>query len=419
MGAAPTNKTEVARRTALMSRALAEAARRARFSSRSRRSLDAGGFSARRGARAMRIYAVATFCLAVVAPTLAALVYFGLIASDQYVSEAQFTVIGGEIQAGGGSGDLFSAATAVPVAAIVQDTQIVSAYLESRAAVEALQAKLDLRKLYGAPAIDRFSRFPADETAEELVRYWRKMTSTQIKMPSGIIDLRVRAFTPESARRIAEAAVELGERLINDINARMQQDAVASAETELKRAADRLAAARAQLEQARNEEGVLDASRAADALDKLLTDVRGATLAMQQEYQALLRAVNESSPQMKAMRARIDAGRAQILDLESKLTATRGGAAKSLSSSMTRFAALDLERQIAERLYSGSAATLELARLASENRLMYLKTFVLPGTPEEPLYPKRVLMIALVAACGGALWGALYGLGVLARNNLA
>ena len=419
MSDAPTNKTDIARRTALMSRALSEAARRARFSSRSNRKLDSGGFSARRGARFMRIYAVATFFLTVLAPTLAAAVYFCFFASDQFVSEAQFTVIGGEIQAGGGSNDLFSAATAVPVAAIIQDTLIVSAYLESRAAVEALQAKLDLRNLSGSSDVDRFSRFSAHESAEELVRYWRKMTSTQIKMPSGIIEFRVRAFTPDASRLIAEAAVEMSERLINDLNARMQQDAVTSAEAELKRAAERLAAARAQLEQARNEEGVLDAGRAAEALDKLLTDLRAATLAMQLEYQALLRAVNETSPQMKAMRARIDAGRAQILDIESKLTATRGGAAKSLSSSMTRFAALDLERQIAERLYSGSAATLELARLASENRLMYLKTFVLPRTPEEPLYPKRLLMIALVLAGGCAVWGALYGVGVLARNNLA
>jgi capsular polysaccharide transport system permease protein len=419
MSGETTGGSQVARRAAAMSKALSEAARRARFSTRSRRRFDARGFSARRGARALRLFAILGFALLVAAPTVAAGVYFAFIASDQYVAEAQFTVIGGELQAGGGSSDAFGAATNVPVLAIIQDTQIVSAYLESRAAVEALNASLDLRKLFGAPSIDVVSRFREGEPIEELVRYWRKMTSTTIKMPSGIIEFRVRAFTPADARRIGEAVVEESERLINDLNARMQSDAVSSATAELKRAGDRLAAARARLEEARNEEGVLDASRAADALEKLLGDVRGAALTMQQEYQALMRSVNESSPQMKAMRARIDAGRAQIADLEAKLTSTRGGGEKALSASMTRFAMLDLERQISERLFTSATATLELARLTAEHRLMYLKTFVSPVTPEEPLYPRRALNTALIFAAGLAAWGCLYALASAARNNMA
>lgn len=420
MNGPPPAKTDVARRTALMSRALSEAARRARFSTRSRRRLDVGGFSARRGARLMRIITLVGFVLLVVAPTLAAALYFGFVASDQYVAQAEFTVIGGEIQTGSGSNDTFGAATNIPVMAIIQDTQIVSAYLESRAAVEALQARLGLRNLYGRSNVDYFSRLHQDEPVEELVRYWNKMTATQIKMPAGIIEFRARAFTPGDARAIAEAAVEQSERLINELNARMLRDAVASAEAELKRAADRLAAAQAKLEQARNEEGMLDAGRAADALEKLLTDVRGATLTMQQEYQALLRSVDAKAPQMAAMRARIDAARAQIVELEAKLTATRsGGNGQALSTSMTRFAALDLEREIAQRLYTGSAVTLELSRLAAEHRLMYLKTFVYPVTPEEPLYPKRMLLTALTFVGGLGAWALLCAIATLLRNNFS
>lgn len=412
------SKDDVARRSGLMSRALADAARRARFSTRTRRNLAGGGLQARRGARLMRLVAVGSFLALVAIPTLAATIYYGFAASDQYVAEAQFTVMGGDAPKAPGA-DGLSASAGVPVAVIMQDTQILASFLESRSVVEALETRLGLRKLYGDDSIDFFSRFGPEESVERLVRYWRSMSKTTISMPSGIVDFHVRAFSPEAARRIAETVVELSEQLINDLNARLLADAVTGAEAEAKRASARLAAARGKLEQARNDEGVLDANRAAQSIEKLLLELRSGQLAMQQEYQAMLRSVNDSAPQMRALRARIDAARAQIVDLESKLTAARAGDERTLASSMTRFAELDLERQIAERLYAGAIATLEAARLTSETRLMYLKTFVLPRTPEEPLYPKRVLYPALILAGGLAAWAVLIGLAGMARDNMA
>lgn len=419
MSAELPSKTEVKRRAAVMSSALAEAARRARFSTRSRRGFSAGGFGARRGARAMQAFVWASFALLVALPTLAGALYYGLWASDQFVSEAHFTIAGGEVRQNAGKTDTFGAATGVPLEAIAQDTMIVTAYLESRAAVEAVDARLPLRRVYGDERIDRLSRFGRDEPVERLVDYWRDMTHATIRMPSGIVEFRARAFSAAEAQKIAQIAVELSERLINDTNQRMLADAVGSAESEARRAAERLGAARVRLEQARNEEGVLDAARAAESIEKLLAEVRSAVTRMEQEYQALLRAVRDTSPQMKALRARIDAGRGQMVELEDKLTATRAGQEKSMSASLTRFAALDLERQIAERLYAGAAATLELARLAAEHRLMYVKTFVAPVLPEEPLYPKRALNTALIFLGGLAAWSALVGLATLTRNNMA
>ena len=125
-----------------MSQALAEAARRARFSTRSRRALSSGGFHARRGAQAMRVVGWLTFLLIVAAPTVAAAIYYGFIASDQYVTESEFTVMGGFIPAP----DSISSMTGIPAAAIVQDTQIVTNYIESRAAVEKLDEALNLRE---------------------------------------------------------------------------------------------------------------------------------------------------------------------------------------------------------------------------------------------------------------------------------
>lgn len=417
-------KSDALQRAGAMSKALADAARRARFSTRSRRNFDAGGFSARRDARLMRLFAWASFVALVAIPSVAAIAYFGFIASDQYVAEAQFTVTSGDVgskskSSAAGNDDKYSSATGVPLEAVVQDTQIVVAYLESRAAVEALDARIRLRSLYGDEKIDVLARFPADASIERLVEYWRWMTKSSIKMPSGIVDFKVRAFTPQQAQLIANEVVSLSEKLINGLNERMFADAVSSADIEVKRAASRLGQVRADLERARNEEGLLDATRAADAIEKLLNQVRQSDLALRQEYNALSRSVSAESPQMRVMRTRIDASRAQIAELSAKLTNVRQGAPQTLTVSLTRFAALDLERQIAEKIYAGALETLETARLVAENRTMYLKTFVLPLTPEEPLYPRRILYAALVIGAGLAIWSALLRLVAVVRDNSA
>ena len=365
----------------------------------------------------MRVFGWLTFLLIVAAPTVAAAVYYGLIASDQYVTESEFTVMGGFIPAA----DNIASMTGIPAAAIVQDTQIVTNYIESRAAVEKLDAALDLKGIYSGEDIDFWARFNPKKPIEKLVSYWKDMTESSIIMPGGIVRFRVRAFTSEDAQRLGEKVIVISEELINELNQRMLADSVKSAEQELGRTEDRLLAARIALEKARNDEGVLDAEKSAEALNKLLTELRLLLAKMQQEYEAQLHAVSEKAPQMVTLKARIEAAQGQIALLEAKLTSTYSVSPEGqpLSNSMTKFAELDLERQIAEHLYAGAATSLEVARLAAEHKMMYLNTFVRPVAPQEARYPRRILDSFGVALGALAVWAVLLGGVALARNHMA
>ena len=300
----------------IMSQALADAARRARFSMRSRRHLQGGGFQARRGDRLFKVAALISLCLIVALPSVGAAIYFGLIASDQYVTEFKFTVSGTEPA----PLDTLGSLTGIPAISIVQDTQIVVNHLSSRAAVEALEREVGLRAKYSASAIDWWARFNAKQPIEKLVRYWNGMIDVSIKMPAGIVEVKIRAFYPDDALAIAQATLSISEALINDLNGRMNRDVLASAESELTRASDRLAKARQQLEAARNEEGLLTVQQTADGIGQLLTDSKGSLLKLQQEYNAQIKAVSEQAPQMQALRARINASKSQIAELEAKIT---------------------------------------------------------------------------------------------------
>ena len=147
-----------------LSQALADAARRARISTRSRRNYTGGGFHARQGAGIMRLIILGSFWLMVVLPSVVAIFYYALIASDQYISEANFTISGGDTPKLDGIGAL----TGIPSISAIQDTQIVTNYIESRAAVEKLETKIDVRRLYSVPNADWLSRFNPTKADREI-----------------------------------------------------------------------------------------------------------------------------------------------------------------------------------------------------------------------------------------------------------
>ncbi len=415
----PDDRAPAVRRAELVSRSLADTARRLKMSKRSRRAFGTGSIRMRRHARLFRMVFLISFGLLVVAPTLAAGVYFGFLATPQYVAEAKFAVRTGELPKIDGVGAL----TGIPLAKIAQDTQVVTSYMESRALVEALEERLGLRNLYGADDIDWFSRLNREKPIEKVVKYWVSMTDSHVQLQSGIVDFTVRAFSAEDAKRIADAVIELSEALVNDMNGRMMRATVADAEREFERSAERLSRARIEFQKVRNTEGTLDAGQQGKALADLITALQGERLRLQQEHETQRKYVSATAPQMRTLTARLNAMADQIAELEARLTTQRASTTapndKVLSESLTKFAQQDLERRIAERHYATAAAALEMARITNERQLVYLATFVRPSLPQEARYPRPILYTMLTLGAGFIVWASLCGVISLVRNHMA
>ena len=403
-------------RAALVAKALSEAARRARFSTKRRRSMTASGFRARRGERLFKLLRILSFIVVVVVPSLAAAGYLLFIASDQYTAEARFTVRGGMPP----SMDSIGALTGAPPVLIIQDTQIIMNYLVNRGVVEALNKSIGLEHLYQDPHADFFSRLKPNPSIEAMVKYWKRHLDLSVQVPSGIVEMTVKAFSPDAAVKVADGALAASEALVNDMNDKMRNDAVALAEMERQRAQDNLARARAALERARNEEGILNANTASLAVSELMTQVQGQRLKLQQDYDAQRRFVRADAPQLKNLQTRIDAATIEVTKLQGQMTQSSPGGGKdtTLSGSISRLDYASLENVIAEKIYAGSLAALEHVRLASETKLMYINAFVQPVAAQDATYPKRPLdMLIVVAACM-AVWGLVLGLLTLARGGL-
>lgn len=334
-----------------------------------------------------RRLAVRSFVFIALVPSLLCVLYFALWASDQYVVEARFAVRAGERS----TMDTISAVTGLASLQQAQDSLIVTDFIVSRAIVEKLDKQISLRSLYAKSSIDYFSRFDAGDPIEDLVRYWRAKVGTWIEIPSGIITLTVRGFTPQDALKIANAVVSLSEELINDIRVRAESDLVAQAQKELQRAEERMRDARVALRELRDKEGIIDPKIQAEAINTLIDQVRLERIKMAQELSSILRTLSETAPQVTTLRSRIRAADEQITSLQAKLTTAGAAPGTTVSQALVEFDKLTLEQQIAEKQYIAAASALEQARVTAERKRVYLSTFVHPVLPEDAIEPKRTL----------------------------
>lgn len=411
-------------RVRAMSIALNDAARRTRLSSRRAREVTSGGFQGRRDARAARYAIWASLGVVFVAPTLAAIVYFGFLAADQFVSHAEFTVSAGESPLRDG----VSSFAGVPMQLIVQDTQIVTNFIQSREMIDKLEARVGLRAIYSRDGADALARFDPKRPVERLLKYWKKVASTSIKMPGGIVRLDVSAFTPQDAKRVADATLALCEDLVSDLNARINRDAVALAQTGFERAGERLAKTLAAQETVRNQSGILEAKLSGEAISGLIKQLRGVLIEQTGAYESELKSMRAEAPQMRERKIRIDVMARQIAKLESELTGGpdttnlpmgQENTGQTVAAAMVKFDTLESEKKADLQIYENAAEALEHARVAAEFKIVYFKVFVRPSLPEEPEYPRWRTDIALVAVSSLAAWGVLMAVASAVRNNMA
>jgi capsular polysaccharide transport system permease protein len=335
----------------------------------------------------------------VLVPAFAATAYFAFIASNQYAAEARFAVraLAADFGDQAADGSSESRGSNVNFSFIVsgQNAYIVTSYIRSRALVDDLNAKLDLREIFRRPEADFWARLNRDASVDELTKYWNSMVTTYIDAPSGIVTLQVRAFRQDDALALGRAVMELSEMLVNRISDRARRDSMEMSEKEVRRTYTATQAALAELHRFRDSAGIIDPAQAASEIGKLVVPLMAEKIRLESELFVARRDLDDSAPTIKALRSRLETTERQITELKSKLTRT-DGAGQTVSASLVKFEELELQRQSAEKLYSLAQADLDRARLRADRKSIYLTVFVPPSFPEESRYPRRIAFPILI-----------------------
>mgnify|MGYP001765991261 CR=1 FL=1 len=396
---------------AAISRALRRAARESRKPAPIIVGGGGGGVRARRGDQILRIALILSFVVSVLIPTLSASIYWGLIASKQYVTEAQFTLRSGEsspLDSLGGFGGLATSRQS-------QDTQIIANYIKSPTIIADVAETIELQKSFGRSDIDYFSRLAPNEPIEKLEKYWRKQVDVKIENSSGIVTITVRAFSPEDSERLASTIVSLSEHLVNRLADRPREEAATTAKTELDRAEKALREAITAMRDLRNTQGVLDAKASAEGINKVVTALRLQLAETESNLLSSGRGIQDS-PQLRILKNRADALRKQIADYSAQIAGVGGGANMAGRLNVLSIAQTDLD--LARQRYADAATAYQTARVDLETQRAYVVAFLKPILAQDSVYPRRWVEWLLVVVPSLLLWGLMVTLVLKARDNM-
>ena len=349
--------------------------------------------------------------LIVLSPTILAVIYFGVLASDRYESEAHFTVrtASKPIVSTG----FASILQMVGLNRSSDDVFSVQSYIESRDMVRQLEAKVPLREIYGkASWLDPLARYPSPvygSSMEDLHKYLGWMVTTVYRSSTGLTTLNVQAFDPADAKLIAQRVLELSENHVNNINKRIHDDAVRVAADEVRRQEERMISAQLEITKFRNSELILDAASSSIIVMELIAGLSAELARVQAQTREMsLGAVN--NPALAGLRVRAAALDEQILQERQKIASGSGGLAQKLAI----FERLTLEKEFAKKALEVAVKGLEQAQIETRRQQLYLVRVVEPVDADTSTQPERLRMIATIFALNliGALVGWLLWAGV-------
>jgi capsular polysaccharide transport system permease protein len=341
------------------------------------------------------------FVITVLLPTAVACLYFGVIASDVYISESRFVVRNPQRQSvAGGLGSLLQG---TGFARSQDDTYSVHDYVLSRDALHELDKQLQIRKAFESQNVDWFNRFPGpspDDSFEAFYKHYRKYVSVDYDTVSSITTLYVRAYTAEDSRNINDLLLKMGERLVNNLNDRSRQDLIQVAQREVQNAEERAKAAAVGLSGYRTRQSVFDPDRQSALQLQGVAKLQEELLAAEAQLNQVQK-LSPDNPQIPSLKSRIESLRRTIAAESSKVA----GADGSFTSKSTAFDRLQLEKVFAERQLATALASLETARNEAQRKQLYLERLVQPNLPDKALEPRRIRNVFTVLLLGLIFWG--------------
>lgn len=364
------------------------------------------------------IFAMTSFLMFVVLPTIIVAWYMYERATDRYVSYMGFSVrteeVGSAFELLGGVAELSGSSSS--------DTDILYRFIDSQQLVAAVDARVDLESIWLHPNIenDPIFAYEAGGTIEDMTAYWGKMVDVYADTSTGLIDLQVQAFTPEDAQLIAEVIFDESLRMINRLSAIAREDSTGYAREELDQTVERLKDARTALTQFRNRTQIIDPSASITSQMGILSSLQSELAQTLIDLDLLRQTTNENDPRVVQARQRIDVIESRIAEERNKFGQGADDGASpdaAFADLIEEFEALAVDLQFAESSYRAAQATLDASINEARRQSRYLAAHIQPTLPQSAERPNRFTTVALFGLFSLLAWSVLLLAGYALRDR--
>ncbi len=326
--------------------------------------------------------------------------YWLIFASNRYVSEAN-VIIRKTDSVGAPSFDLGMLVSGV--ATVDRANQLLLRdYLLSVDMLKKLDQSLDLRTHYSSSDHDLVSRmWFQDASLEWFHRHYLRRVEVEFDDFSGVLRIKVQAYSPEMAQAITELLVREGERYMNVLGHEMAQVQVDFLVTQVDQAQERFQQASQDLLNYQNEAGLLSPQATAESINAIVAALEGQRAQLQTQLASLPKSLDRDHPNILMLKQSLKAVDEQIKQEKLKLATPSGG---TLNAYVEEFYRLDMNVKFTQELYKSSLTALEKGRIDATRMLEKVSVLQSATLPEYPMEPRRLyntlvtLLLALILA---------------------
>lgn len=314
------------------------------------------------------------------------LLYWGVVASDRYISEAHAIIQSTDLSSGQSFdlGSLLSGANNSGSA----DQLLLRDYLLSVDMLNALDAQLDLRGHYSDRRRDLLSRlWFKDASLEKFHDYYLSRVSIEYDSYAGVLVIQAQAFDPATAQAITRLLVDSGEVFMNQLAHRLAQEQVDFLARQVEIIGADTRKARQQLLDFQNQHNLVSPQSATENLAGIVNRLEAQLSDLNTQRAAMLGYLMPGSPKVTELNLQIKAVEQQIGREQARLTSPQG---KTLNRTLEEYQRLEMTTQFSQDLYKTALIALEKGRFEAARTLKKMSILQLPTRPEYPLEPRRV-----------------------------
>lgn len=326
-----------------------------------------------------------SFALVLLASLLVTL-YYSVIASPRYVSQAQFVVK----QATSNEMPIIGLAAIGTASPSTRDALILQEYIQSTEMAVALDEQLQLKSHYQQTSWDLLSRLSADSTQEEFVEFYQKHITVTYNEMSEILHVEVQSFDAEYSLKLAQAVLATSERFINSLGENMANQQMKYAQNEVQRAYKELKLQQIQLLKFQDENILFNPEIQSAALVEAINQLESSIIVQKTELKSLQAYMRSDTAQIKSKQFQIKALEQQLSEEKLKLTSQDQNALNKVN---VDFKDLELNSLLAADLYKSALASLELIRAEAFKKLKHLLVVEHPRLAQQDKYPQRLYSI--------------------------
>jgi capsular polysaccharide transport system permease protein len=332
-------------------------------------------------------------------PTLLCAWYFYVVATPLFATKSEFVIqqsANPSAQAGG-LGGLFQGSPF----ATSQDSIAVQGYLNSREAMQRLDADHGFVAHFSQPDIDPIQRLDPGATSEDAYKTYQRNVLISYDPTEGIIKMEVIAADPAKSAEFANALIGYAEGQVDQLTQRLREDQMQGARDSYEEAEENMLASQRRVVELQEQFKVLSSEVEVQLITAQITQLETLLTQDKLSLEQMQANARPNPSRMDPLIRRIGTLEAEIATLRAKLTED-SATGQSLAKVQGELLVAQADVQTRQLLLAQSLQSMETARTEANRQVRYLSLSVSPVPPDEATYPRAFenSIVALLVFAG-------------------